>query len=282
MNGNNEPYAVVDAFARSFQLTFPVLLNANSSYQEYGQSPAASPYPLEYIIDQAGNVAYFNTEYDPEEMVEKIDQLLGNAPDITVDPVSVDFGAVGVGLASTRMITIANTGAGELLVYEIFVGSANFAVNLEELAVPPGSSRTLLVTFTPQQMGLVTDNLLLSSNDPTDPDLLIPLAGEGSEATDVAEGTLPSVVRLVAWPNPFNPRVTLEYRLGVRDRVQLLVYDLRGRHLRTLVEGEKSEGRHVVQWDGKDDAGRKLPAGEYLSILRTKHGSSSRKLMLVR
>ena len=74
---NNEPQAIVEEFADTFGLTFPILLEAGVAYGQYSQSPAVSPYPLDYVIDQGGQVAYFNSEYDPELMVAVIDQLLG-------------------------------------------------------------------------------------------------------------------------------------------------------------------------------------------------------------
>lgn len=66
-------------------MTFPILLNAGSTYNQYRQSGGTSPYPLDYVIDQEGRVAYFSTEYDPEAMVQVIDGLLGQTssqPDV--------------------------------------------------------------------------------------------------------------------------------------------------------------------------------------------------------
>jgi hypothetical protein len=42
----------------------------------YNQSGGLSPFPLDYIIDQHGRIAYINTEYDPDFMTAKIDELL--------------------------------------------------------------------------------------------------------------------------------------------------------------------------------------------------------------
>jgi hypothetical protein len=74
--GLNDPNLQI--FLDAFQVTFPVLLEANSAYNQYRQSGGHSPYPLDYVIDQAGRVAYFNTEYAPEAMVAVIDDLLLN------------------------------------------------------------------------------------------------------------------------------------------------------------------------------------------------------------
>ena len=79
--GSTDPDLQV--FLDAFQVSFPILLETQSSYNMYRQSGATSPFPLDYVIDQAGRVAYFNTEYDPEEMIDIIDQLLA-------DPAPVD------------------------------------------------------------------------------------------------------------------------------------------------------------------------------------------------
>ena len=68
----------LQVFLDAFQVTFPVLMQILATYDTYAQPGSASPYPLDYVIDQAGRVAYFNTEYDPEAMVAIIDELLLN------------------------------------------------------------------------------------------------------------------------------------------------------------------------------------------------------------
>ncbi len=65
-------------FTNAFQVSFPILPGATSTYNAYRQPGATSPYPLDYIIDQAGRVAYANTEYDPEAMVAVIETLLAH------------------------------------------------------------------------------------------------------------------------------------------------------------------------------------------------------------
>jgi subtilisin-like proprotein convertase family protein len=98
-----------------------------------------------------------------------------------------------------------------------------------------------------------------------------------------APGDLPTALRLVgAVPNPFNPQTELVFELPRAGQVQLDVYDLRGRHVRRLVDGLVLAGRHAVRWDGRDDGGRALASGVYLCRLRTDQGEQRRKLTLAR
>jgi hypothetical protein len=87
---------------------------------------------------------------------------------------------------------------------------------------------------------------------------------------------------LTSRPNPFNPRTELAFALARGGQVDLAVYDLQGRRLRTLVAGERPAGQHVVTWDGTDGSGRGVASGVYLAVLRTPEGQAARRLCLVK
>lgn len=89
--------------------------------------------------------------------------------------------------------------------------------------------------------------------------------------------------RLVAGsPNPFRDATSIEYRLDQATPVQLSIYDVQGRLVRTLVERDAPAGVNRVVWDGKDDAGRAVPSGSYGAVLRTSEGEESRHLTRIR
>ncbi len=69
-------------------------------------------------------------------------------------------------------------------------------------------------------------------------------------------------------PNPFNPATTFSFDLHHPGEAELVVLDVRGRKVRTLVDGTCPAGTTRVQWDGTDDSGRSLPSGTYLYRLR--------------
>ena len=82
-------------------------------------------------------------------------------------------------------------------------------------------------------------------------------------------------------PNPFNPGTVISFDLPRAERARLTVYDLRGRLVRTLVDGIRG-GRQSVTWDGRDRDGRSVAAGVYLVRLRTASGRWTRATTLVR
>ena len=75
---------------------------------------------------------------------------------------------------------------------------------------------------------------------------------------------IPSLVaELSNYPNPFNPVTTVSYSLVAAANVDLAVYDLAGRRVRTLESGSRSAGRHETVWDGTTSEGRPVASGTY-------------------
>ena len=85
------------------------------------------------------------------------------------------------------------------------------------------------------------------------------------------------------FPNPFNPETQIRFSIGSQEDVKLIVYDVVGRQVRTLIKGNAYDpGFHVVNWNGLDDQGQKVPSGLY--IYRIKAGSfiADKKMLLVK
>ena len=85
------------------------------------------------------------------------------------------------------------------------------------------------------------------------------------------------------FPNPFNPETQIRFSIGSQEDVKLIVYDVVGRQVRTLIKGNAyAPGFHVVNWNGLDDQGQKVPSGLY--IYRIKAGSfiADKKMLLVK
>jgi hypothetical protein len=84
----------------------------------------------------------------------------------------------------------------------------------------------------------------------------------------LAAAAVPTALRLYsAAPNPFNPTTTIRFDLPAAGPVRLSVYDVAGRLVRVLVEGEIPAGSHEAVWDGRDASGRSAPSGGYLARL---------------
>jgi hypothetical protein len=84
------------------------------------------------------------------------------------------------------------------------------------------------------------------------------------------------------YPNPFNPETTIQYQLPKTRHVKLIVYNLVGHQVATLVNKKQQAGFYSVDWDGKDDLGRIVASGVYLYRLESKEFVKVRKLTLIR
>ncbi len=82
-----------------------------------------------------------------------------------------------------------------------------------------------------------------------------------------------------SFPNPFNPSTTIEYDLPEQSEVSLVVYDMMGREVQTLVSASQSPGTHTAAWSGTDQHGHQVPGGMYFARLRAIKSSSVVKLV---
>lgn len=84
------------------------------------------------------------------------------------------------------------------------------------------------------------------------------------------------------FPNPFNPVTEIQFSLAKNGHVTLVVYDLLGREVKSLVSENLTAGSHTVQWDGTDERGLGVAGGVYLYRLSSGEQSSVKKLVLMR
>jgi len=110
--------------------------------------------------------------------------------------------------------------------------------------------------------------------------------GQGcSQGTDVDDdtGETPRVFAVEPnYPNPFNPETTIRFALPEAARTRVLVYDLAGRRVRTLVDRRLDAAVHTVRWDGRDDAGHDLPSGVYFYRVEAGEHRFTDRMALIR
>jgi hypothetical protein len=82
-------------------------------------------------------------------------------------------------------------------------------------------------------------------------------------------------------PNPFSPSTLIAFEVPRRGRVDLRIYSVEGRLVRSLVGRECPAGKHTTRWDGRDDLGRPVTSGVYFCKLRGPGITETRKMILV-
>lgn len=84
------------------------------------------------------------------------------------------------------------------------------------------------------------------------------------------------------FPNPFNPKTTIAYRLESSGFVELTVFDMLGREVKKLVQANQAPGYHSVQWDALNNAGQRMPSGMYIYVLKAPGFTETRKMLLMK
>ena len=197
--------------------------------------------------------------------------------DINVEPQSIDFGAVQFGSYIDTVIYITNKGTTDLFINSInimgddassFSNTFNNAITLK-----PNEEQKLSVRFTPKTEGTknATQEIVTDIGS-----ICISLNGN-SIAQDNPMDILTEYSLMQNYPNPFNPTTTIQYAIPKDEFVKLTVYDITGKVVKELVNGNKPAGRYSIEFNASSYSSGtyyyKIEAGEYKNI---------QKMMLVK
>ncbi len=83
-------------------------------------------------------------------------------------------------------------------------------------------------------------------------------------------------------PNPFNPNTEIEYSIPNDSNVNIIIYDLMGNEIKTLINKYKQFGQYNVIWDGTDNSGKKVVGSIYFYKLQAGDFTQTRKMVLLK
>jgi FlgD Ig-like domain len=101
-------------------------------------------------------------------------------------------------------------------------------------------------------------------------------------ATAVNESPVLRPVLYQNVPNPFNPRTEIRFDILEPGHVTLQIYDVTGRLVRTIVDGERPSGSYRVDWDGRNGRGASMASGVYVYRLITRGFSTTKRTVLLK
>jgi hypothetical protein len=111
------------------------------------------------------------------------------------------------------------------------------------------------------------------------------LENRGAEVSGTKPGGTPYMPKSTAvfqnTPNPFNPTTTIAFDVATPGVVTIRIYDVSGRLVRTLTDGERPQGRHTEVWDGRDNRGSAVRSGIYFYRMTAPGYRSPTKKMLL-
>ncbi len=120
---------------------------------------------------------------------------------------------------------------------------------------------------------------------------ILGLAYEETGVTSIdsdANNTVPTEFSLEQnYPNPFNPATTIQFSIPVNSDVRLVVYNMLGQEVATLLNEQRSAGNHSIVWNSSNANGSKLSSGIYLYKLNAvtnsgKEFQQTRKMILLK
>ena len=101
--------------------------------------------------------------------------------------------------------------------------------------------------------------------------------------TDDENNQLPSSYVLHQnYPNPFNPSTTIQYDLPKDSQVKIMIYDIMGREVRTLINNQQTSGFQSVVWDGTNDFGQEVSVGMYLYRISAGEFHQVKKMVMLK
>ncbi|NOY88141.1 MAG: T9SS type A sorting domain-containing protein [FCB group bacterium] len=101
--------------------------------------------------------------------------------------------------------------------------------------------------------------------------------------TEIGGGNLPAEFSLQQnYPNPFNPTTQINFDLPTKSKVSILIYNVLGQKIKTLVDEQLEAGKYVEEWDGTNDAGVKVSSGIYFYKMQADNFVQTKKMMLLK
>jgi hypothetical protein len=84
------------------------------------------------------------------------------------------------------------------------------------------------------------------------------------------------------YPNPFNPITRINYDLPEDALVNITIYDMMGRQVKTLINSEQSAGYRTIRWNGTNYLGQTVSAGLYMYVIQAGDYRKTRKMVLLK
>lgn len=192
--------------------------------------------------------------------------------DVILPGITTDDLINAIDAKSENEVYILASGPDLVRIYKSFDGGQSWQVSAPGLQNPdfgPSYTNNFFVTDTDNIWTVGYQGFILARHNQI-------LSVEDDILTSQSVPKLHSAV-----PNPFNSETEIAITLPAASYVQLMIYDMLGRRVASLVDGLLPQGKHQIRWNGVDN-GRELDSGMFFVRLVWNGGSESKKLLLMR
>jgi hypothetical protein len=162
---------------------------------------------------------------------------------------SADYGVFYQGTAALTFINAGGQVVGQGQLHAV-TPLAEFQLN--ETMAPPDSAKTVEIRVCRENGAFVG---ILESSDISQSAVSVRTQAPVSVSEFRLEGN---------YPNPFNPSTTIRYALPQQALVQVIIYDIQGRPVRSFASRVQQAGEQTISWDGSDDFGNSVSSGTYI------------------
>jgi hypothetical protein len=189
--------------------------------------------------------------------------------------------------------TVFNTGEGTDSVSLTVTGTAltaDSALQISPLkfSLPPGGTKSISLTLRPDLLDIGRYSITIkihSKNNLIKSTLSKPIRFNIEDVNgigSISENYPESFMLKQNYPNPFNMSTQIDFLLPEAVSLTIFIYDMAGRTVKQLVNGNLNAGGHSIKWDGMDQSGNEVSSGLYYYVLKTKTAVISKRMLLVK
>jgi deoxyribonuclease-1 len=198
-----------------------------------------------------------NPFIDHPGLADRISSFFGTAvhdlaPEIAVAPLSRDMGGVDFEASVHTYIAVVNTGTDTLHVSSISSTDPDFEVGLASMCLAPETYGYVGVSYTAGEAETRdSTEIVIASDDSDESSVAVPISVEVGDVSGVVDGGVArrGIVLYPNSPNPFGRRTEIAFLLDRTARVDLSIYDVKGRLADRIIDGEiLPPGRHSVEF----------------------------------
>ena len=110
----------------------------------------------------------------------------------------------------------------------------------------------------------------------------IDLDNRNIESVSMENSLISSFILHQNFPNPFNPSTTIQYSTDSHSNIKIVIFNVYGQKIKTLVDRYESSGNHTVTWNATDDNGNEVSSGIYIYQLSANGINTQKQMLLLR
>ncbi len=223
-----------------------------------------------------------NPYIDHPEFVDRIYSFATNNirptfAELKVLPIKVEFDSTNISEFTSQQVYIANSGSAQLNIDSITISDPRFSLSVNNNSIESFSSEKALLQFHPDSIMNYNALLKVYTNGGVKE---VVLTGIGKDNTvNVEDETFTPIVFALEqnYPNPFNPSTLISYHLPVNNNVCLIVFDVLGNEVATLVNEFRTAGNHQINFNASN-----FSSGIYFYQLRSGNYLETKKMLLLK